>query len=101
MAIGPGLHNNDPSDESLNLAMSDKARPLYDAVVDFINTEVEPLTGEYHRLGEIREDLWGYHPEQLEILEKLKAKAREKGLWNFFLPNAETGEGLSLSLIHI
>ena len=73
MAIGPGLHNNDPSDESLNLAMSDKARPLYDAVVDFINTEVEPLTGEYHRLGEIREDLWGYHPEQLEILEKLKA----------------------------
>ena len=95
MAIGPGLHNNDPSDESLNLAMSDRARPLYDAVVDFINTEVEPLTGEYHRLGEIREDLWGYHPEQLEILEKLKAKAREKGLWNFFLPNAETGEGLS------
>ena len=95
MAIGPGLHNNDPSDESLNLAMSDGARPLYDAVVDFINTEVEPLTGEYHRLGEIREDLWGYHPEQLEILEKLKAKAREKGLWNFFLPNAETGEGLS------
>ena len=73
MAIGPGLHNNDPSDESLNLAMSDGARPLYDAVVDFINTEVEPLTGEYHRLGEIRENLWGYHPEQLEILEKLKA----------------------------
>ena len=95
MAIGPGLHINDPSDESLNLAMSDKARPLYDAVVDFINTEVEPVTGEYHRLGEVREDLWGYHPGQLEILEELKGKAREKGLWNFFLPDAETGEGLS------
>mgnify|MGYP001381656423 CR=1 FL=1 len=95
MAIGPGLHINDPSDESLNLAMSDGARPLYDAVVDFIATEVEPVTGEYHRLGEIREDLWGYHPGQLEILEELKGKAREKGLWNFFLPDAETGEGLS------
>ena len=95
MAIGPGLHIDDPSNESLNLAMSDGARPLYDAVVDFIATEVEPVTLEFHRLGAVRDDHWGYHPGQLDILEKLKAKAREKGLWNFFLPDAETGEGLS------
>jgi len=95
MAIGPGLHINDPSDPSMNLAMSAGARPLYDAVVDFIATEVEPVTAEYHRLGAIREVHWGYHPGQLDILEQLKAKAREKGLWNFFLPDAETGEGLS------
>ena len=25
----------------------------------------------------------------------MKAKAKANGLWNFFLPNAETGEGLS------
>ena len=42
MPIGPGLHIDDPSDPSLNLAMSDGARPLYDAVVDFIATKVEP-----------------------------------------------------------
>ena len=68
---------------------------LYDAVVDFIASEVEPVTLEFHQLGEVREDHWGYHPGQLDILDKLKAKAREKGLWNFFLPDAETGEGLS------
>ena len=31
----------------------------------------------------------------LRLLDELKEKAKEKGLWNFFLPNAETGEGLS------
>ena len=95
MPIGPGLHIEDPSDTSMNLAMSERARPLYDAVVDFIATEIEPVTREYHDLGAAREEHWGYHPGQIEIIETLKAKAREKGLWNFFLPDAETGEGLS------
>ena len=34
-------------------------------------------------------------PGQLELLDSVKAKAKANGLWNFFLPNAETGEGLS------
>ena len=33
--------------------------------------------------------------ETVRILEGLKGKARAAGLWNFFLPNAETGKGLS------
>ena len=28
------------------------------------------------------------------MLQKAKDKAKEVGLWNFFLPDAETGEGL-------
>ena len=104
MAIGPGLHIDDPSSDSLNLAMSEGARPLFDAVVAFIADEVEPVTGEFHRLGTERADHWGYHPGQLEILDDLKSRARAAGLWNFFLPDAETGEGLTnlaLTLIHI
>ncbi len=31
----------------------------------------------------------------MEILADLKARAKSEGLWNFFLPNAGTGEGLS------
>jgi acyl-CoA dehydrogenase len=79
----------------MNLAMSAKAKPLYEAVVAFINEEIEPHTEEFFRLGEGRPDLWQYTPQQLELLESLKSKAKAKGLWNFFLPNAETGEGLS------
>ncbi len=33
-------------------------------------------------------------PGQLELLQTAKDKAKTSGLWNFFLPDAETGEGL-------
>lgn len=81
--------------EMNNLAMSEGARPLLDAVIKHISENVDPITDEYYRLGEGRADRWSYTPGQLELLETAKNKARESGLWNFFLPNSETGEGLS------
>ena len=78
-----------------NLAMSEEARPLLDALAKHIRDNVDPITEEFHRLGEGRADRFSYAPGQLELLETAKNKAREAGLWNFFLPNAETGEGLS------
>ncbi|WP_245667672.1 acyl-CoA dehydrogenase family protein [Neptunicoccus sediminis] len=86
-----GTHN-----AKLNqLAMSEKAQPLLDAVIAHIRDNVDPITEEFYKLGEGRADRWSYAPGQLELLETAKVKARESGLWNFFLPNAETGEGLS------
>ena len=78
-----------------DLAMSEGARPLFDEVVAFIADEVEPVTEEFFRLGEGRTDRWSWAPGQLELLDGLKAKAKAAGLWNFFLPDAETGEGLA------
>ena len=89
------LNMDDFGGEMYNLAMSESARPLLDAVKAFIADEVQPITQEYYRLGENREDRWSYAPGQLELLDGVKAKAKANGLWNFFLPNAETGEGLS------
>ena len=80
--------------EMYDLRMSDGVRPLYDAVKKFIFTEVEPITAEFYRRGVGRADHWGYGEGQLELLESVKDKAKEQGLWNFFLPDAETGEGL-------
>jgi acyl-CoA dehydrogenase len=77
-----------------NLAMSDEAAPLLDAVKKFIVEEVAPISEEFYRLGEDREDRWSWAPGQLELLDGAKAKAKAQGLWNFFLPDAETGEGL-------
>ena len=85
----------DLTPDSLDLSMSDAARPLYEQVVAFVADEVEPVTAEFFRLGEGRADRWMYPPDQLAILDGLKAKAKAQGLWNFFLPDAETGEGLS------
>ena len=68
--------------------------PLLDAVKKHIAENVEPIVEEFYRLGEGREDRWSWAPGQLELLEGAKNKAKESGLWNFFLPDADTGEGL-------
>ncbi len=91
----PGMYSGNATDESLNLTMSEHAVPLYEAVKAFIENEIEPITDEYFRLGANRTDRGSYGEGQLELLESVKAKAKANGLWNFFLPNAETGEGLS------
>jgi acyl-CoA dehydrogenase len=88
----PGLES---TVDMFDLRMSEGARPLYERVKRFIAEEVEPNTAEFFRLGEGRAERWGYGDGQLELLESIKSKAKEQGLWNFFLPDAETGEGLS------
>ena len=83
-----------PEDELNDLRMSEKVRPLYDHVKQFIRDTVEPMSVEFYRHGEKKTDRWSFTPDQLEVLQKAKDKAKEVGLWNFFLPDAETGEGL-------
>jgi acyl-CoA dehydrogenase len=80
--------------ELFDLTMSAEAQPLLDAVKRHIAENVEPITEEYLALNDEKEDPWTHHPRQLELLEGAKVKAREAGLWNFFLPDAESGEGL-------
>src|SRR5215207_108082 len=93
MAAGGALKS--ASMDDFDLRMSEGVRPLYEAVKAFIQDEVEPITEEFHRLGEHRAERWSWAPGQLELLEGAKSKAREQNLWNFFLPDAETGQGLS------
>ena len=87
----PGLET---TDEMLDLRMSEGAKVLLARVKDFIKKEVEPITLEFYRLGEGRAERWSWAPGQLELLDGVKAKAKENGLWNFFLPDDETGQGL-------
>jgi acyl-CoA dehydrogenase len=89
------LNVDDFGGEMYNLGMSAEARPLLEAVKTFIAEEVQPMSVEFFKLGEGRADRWSYAPGQLELLEGVKDKAKANGLWNFFLPNAETGKGLS------
>ncbi len=84
-----------PMDDLNDLRMSAKAMPLLDHVKRFIRETVNPMSAEFERLGHGKTDIWSYAPGQLEVLEAAKDKAKAEGLWNFFLPNAETGEGLS------
>ena len=83
-----------PSDELNDLRMSEQVYPLYEHVKKFIRETVEPMSVEFYRHGEKKTDRWSFTDDQLAVLQKAKDKAKEEGLWNFFLPDAETGEGL-------
>ena len=87
-----GLKN---TDEMFDLRMSEEAKPLFEKVKSFVEDEVIPVTDEFFALGADRKERWSWAPGQLELLDSVKAKAKAAGLWNFFLPDDETGQGLS------
>jgi len=84
-----------PADPMNDLRMSEKSVPLYEHVRRFIKDVVEPMSVKYEELGRDRADRWNYAPGQLDLLNAAKDQAKKEGLWNFFLPDADTGEGLS------
>ena len=86
---------NDLGADLFELAMSEEAQPLMDAVKKHIADNVDPITEEFQALHAEKKDRGSWHPKQLDLLEGAKTAAKEAGLWNFFLPDAETGEGLS------
>ncbi len=78
------------------LAMSKEAQPLLDRVKKHIDENVAPISEEFQALEAEKTDRWSWHPRQLELLEGAKDKAKENGLWNFFLPEYnDIGAGLS------
>jgi acyl-CoA dehydrogenase len=78
----------------MDLGISDKVRPLLDAVGTFIDQKVIPVDEEF--LAEVSTgDRWTLSDRQNEILDDLKSAAREQGLWNFWLTDSESGYGLS------
>src|SRR5258708_19177872 len=87
-------YGRNPEEELNDWRMSEQVRPMYDHVKKFIRETVDPMSVEFYRHGEKKTDRWSFTPEQLEVLGKAKAKAKEEGLWNFFLPDDETGAGL-------
>ncbi|MDZ7671165.1 MAG: acyl-CoA dehydrogenase family protein [Gammaproteobacteria bacterium] len=86
---------SDLEKDLFNLAMSEEAEPLLDAVQKHIHDNVEPITEEFFALDAEKSDRWSWHPRQLELLDGAKDKAKASGLWNFFLPDSEIGQGLT------
>jgi acyl-CoA dehydrogenase len=79
----------------MNLGMTERLRPLHEKVGRMVREEIAPLDEEF--LAEVGKtgDRWTFTARQTEILEGLKAKARERGLWNFWLTDSERGYGLT------
>jgi acyl-CoA dehydrogenase len=75
--------------------MTERLKPIHEAVSRMVREEIVPLDEEY--LAEVGKDgdRWVHTARQTEIMESLKAKARERGLWNFWLTDSSRGYGLT------
>ncbi len=75
----------------VNFIHSDKVKELETRLTEFMDEFIYPNETVYkEQIGEI--DRFSKVPP---IMEELKDKAKEKGLWNLFLPDSEYGIGLS------
>jgi acyl-CoA dehydrogenase len=80
----------------MDLGMTERVKPLIDQVRRMIEDEIAPLDAEFHaEVGKHPLGRFHHTDRQLEILNGLKAKARERGLWNFWLTDSDRGFGLS------
>ncbi len=81
----------------MDLGMSDRVKPLVEKVRAMVRDEIAPLDAEYeaevgrHPSG----DRFALTERQKKIMKSLKAKARERGLWNFWLTGSDKGYGLT------
>jgi acyl-CoA dehydrogenase len=81
----------------MDLGITDRVRPLIEAVRRMIEEDIEPLDAEYHaEVGKHPSgDRFQHTERQLEIINGLKAEAKKRGLWNFWLTNSDKGYGLT------
>jgi len=79
----------------MDLGISDRVKPIRDVVRTMIHDEIMPLENEYHdEIGKAG-NRFKLTARQIEIMEGLKAKAKERGLWNLWLTGSDKGKGLN------
>ena len=75
----------------MDFSPSARAADLRERLAAFLAEHVEPVEADYHRdLAAAREAGTQWTP--LPVIEELKARAREEGLWNLFLPKEHAGD---------
>ena len=75
----------------MDFEYSKRTREYLDQLTDFMVRHVYPNEQTFVDQLDAGPTRWQVPP----IMEELKAKARERGLWNLFLPESEHGSGLT------
>lgn len=70
---------------------SERVNELRNQVREFLDTHIVPAEQAYHDFLNQSDSRWKIPP----IMEELKRKARDAGLWNLFLPDSDHGAGLT------
>jgi acyl-CoA dehydrogenase len=75
----------------MDFAYSARTEELRGRLARFMDEVVYPNERVYHDQHAAQADRWQSPP----IMDEMKARAREAGLWNLFLPESERGAGLT------
>ena len=75
----------------MEFAYSKRTLAYLEQLTDFMTRHVYPGEPVFHEQLDAGPTRWQVPP----IMEELKARARERGLWNLFLPESELGAGLT------
>ena len=75
----------------MDLSLSPRAQELRTELLDFMESSVYPNEDTFREQLESS----GRPHARPPVMHELKAEARERGLWNLFLPDPEHGAGLS------
>lgn len=76
----------------MEFAYDARTTELIGQVNDFMDSHVYPAEETFHRQLAELENLWAW--DSAPVLHELRAEARGRGFWNFFLPS-ENGAGLT------
>jgi len=79
----------------MDLGVTDKVKPLIAKVRKMMQEEIISLDAEYHKEVGKTGDRFEFTDRQNEIREGLKQKAKDAGLWNFWLTGSDQGYGLT------
>jgi len=80
-----------PGENALDFSFDDKTQLALSRLQAFMDEHIYPNEEEYYRQHDAQADRWQTPP----MMEELKAKAKEAGLWNLFLPESERGAGFT------
>ncbi|PKW15474.1 acyl-CoA dehydrogenase family protein [Saccharopolyspora spinosa] len=76
----------------MDFAFDARTNELRASMLDLVSTHIEPAEATFDAQLDARDDHWEW--DTVPVLNELRAEARERGLWNLFLPGEE-GAGLT------
>src|SRR2546426_661117 len=80
-----------PEGAIMDFEYSKKTKMYMEQLTDFMSKYIYPNEHVFHEQLDAGPTRWQIPP----IMEELKDKARERGLWNLFLPESQRGAGLT------
>jgi acyl-CoA dehydrogenase len=75
----------------MDFEYNDKTKLALDRLQAFMDEHIHPNEAAYYRQHDELEDRWHTPP----MMDELKERAREAGLWNLFLPHSDRGPGFT------